>query len=224
MGVVLVHGAYADGSSWSKVIPGLQSAGIAVTSVQNPLTSLADDVASVRRVLDEQKEPVVLVGHSYGGAVISQAGEHPLVSSLVYLSARAPEPDEDYGALAARFPAPPANAGLIYRDGFGFLTEDAFLHDFANGVPKREARVLYACQGRIAEGLFAQRTTVAAWQTRPTRYLITTQDRTTAPELQAYVAQRMEAHVEEIASGHLSMVSHPGEVERFILGALRELA
>ena len=222
MSVVLVHGAYADGSSWSKVIPGLQDAGITVTSVQNPLTSLADDVASVRRVLDEQREPTVLVGHSYGGAVISEAGDHPMVRSLVFLSARAPEPDEDYGALAARFPTPPANAGLVYREGFGLLTEEAFLRDFANGVPERAARVLFACQGRIAEGLFAQRVKVAAWQTHPTYYLITTEDRTTATELQRYVAKRMDARSEELASGHLSMVSHPDAVTQFLLGAVED--
>src|SRR3954452_18808658 len=133
--VVLVHGAYADGSCWAKVIPLLQRAGLAVTSVQNPLTSLPDDVAATQRPLALQDGPTVLVGHSYGGAVITQAGVHPLVSALVYLSARAPAEGEDYGALPAQFPSPPANAGLVYHNGFGGLTETAFLDDFANGVP-----------------------------------------------------------------------------------------
>jgi len=217
--VVLVHGAYADGSCWSEVIPRLQAAGLTVTSVQNPLTSLADDVAATNRILDLQEGPTVLVAHSYGGSVISQAGLHPAVRSLVYLSARAPAPDEDYGALAARFPTPPANAGLIYQNGFGALTEEAFLTDFANGVPPLRARTLYAAQGRIAQTLFSERTTVAAWQSKPTRYVITTADRTTSPALQQYVAARMRAKSIEIASGHLSLITHPRTVANFILDA-----
>jgi pimeloyl-ACP methyl ester carboxylesterase len=219
--VVLVHGAYADGSCWADVIRGLQAAGVAVTSVQNPLTSLADDAAAVRRILDLQPGPAVLVGHSYAGSVISEVGDHPAVSSLVYLSARAPEAGEDYPALAAKFPTPPANAGIVYVNGFGGLTEEAFLDDFANGVPRDRARVLFAAQGRVAQTLFATKTTAAAWQHKPSRYVITTEDRTTAPELQRFVAKRMNAQVLEIASGHLSLITHPREVTRFILGAVR---
>jgi predicted alpha/beta hydrolase family esterase len=218
--VVLVHGAYADGSCWADIIPRLQAAGVAVTAVQNPLTSLADDVAATRRALDAQDGPTVLVGHSYAGVVITQAGDHPLVRSLVYLSARAPDVNEDYPALAARFPASPASAGLVYREGFGGLTEQAFLADFANGVPVDRARVLYAVQGRVAQPLFATRTTVAAWRSKPTRYVITTDDRTTAPELQRFVAQRMGARTLEINSGHLSMITHPDTVAPFILDAV----
>jgi pimeloyl-ACP methyl ester carboxylesterase len=219
--VVLVHGAYADGSCWADVIRGLQAAGVAATSVQNPLTSLADDAAAVRRILDLQPGPTVLVGHSYAGSVISEVGDHPAVSSLVYLSARAPEAGEDYPALAAKFPTPPANAGIVYVNGFGGLTEEAFLDDFANGVPRDRARVLFAAQGRVAQTLFATKTTAAAWQHKPTRYVITTEDRTTTPELQRFVAKRMNAEVLEIASGHLSLITHPREVTRFILGAVR---
>ena len=214
--VVLVHGAYADGSCWGKVIPLLQAAGLNVTSVQNPLTSLADDVAATKRALDLQDGPVTLVAHSYGGAVITEAGNHPLVSSLVYLSARAPAEGEDYAALAGQFPTPPANAGLVYRNGFGGLTEEAFLNDFANGVPTKEAKVLYATQGRIAQTLFAGRTTVAAWRTKPARYLVTTNDRTTAPELQRFVAKRMNAVMSELPTGHLSFVVRPDAVARLI--------
>ena len=116
--VVLVHGAYADGSSWSEVIRRLHNAGIAVTAVQNPLTSLADDVAHTRRVLARQPGPVILAGHSFGGTVISEAGTHPAVAALVYVAARAPEAGEDYAALAGRFPAAPASAGLVWADGF----------------------------------------------------------------------------------------------------------
>ncbi|WP_043717057.1 alpha/beta hydrolase [Kutzneria sp. 744] len=218
--VVLVHGAYADGSCWAKVIPILQAAGVTVTSVQNPLTSLDDDVAATKRALDRQSGPTVLVGHSYGGSVITQAGDHPLVSELVYLSARAPAEGEDYAALAGRFPTPPANAGLVFTNGFGGLTEQAFLTDFANGVPTKDARVLYAVQGRIAQTLFAGRTTTAAWRTKPSRYLVTTADRTTAPELQRFVAKRMNAVTSELPTGHLSFVVRPDAVAKLILQAL----
>ena len=219
--VVLVHGAYADGSCWAKVIPILQAAGVTVTSVQNPLTSLDDDVACTKRALDLQSGPTVLVGHSYGGAVITQAGDHPLVSSLVYLSARAPAEGEDYAALAGQFPTPPANAGIVYHNGFGGLTEEAFLNDFANGVPRDQARVLYAVQGRIAQTLFAGRTTVAAWRTKPARYLVTTADRTTSPELQRFVAKRMNAVTSELPTGHLSFVVRPEAVARLILSVVK---
>jgi pimeloyl-ACP methyl ester carboxylesterase len=219
--VVLVHGAYADGSCWSDVIPGLQAAGVTVTSVQNPLTSLADDAAATRRALDLQTGPTVLVGHSYAGSVISEVGDHPNVSSLVYLSARAPEAGENYPALAAKFPTPPANAGLVFTAGFGGLTEDAFLNDFANGVPRARARVLYAAQGRVAQTLFSTKTTAAAWQSKPSRYLITTDDRTTTPDLQRFVAKRMKAKTVEINSGHLSLITHPRTVTAFILDAVR---
>jgi pimeloyl-ACP methyl ester carboxylesterase len=145
-GVVLVHGAYADGSSWSEVIERLQHAGLTATAGQNPLTSLAGDVAHTRRILDLHDGPVILAGHSFAGTVITEAGTHPNVVGLVYIAARAPDAGEDYAALAQRFPAPPANAGLVYTGGFGALTEDAFLNDFANGVDPVRARVLYAVQ------------------------------------------------------------------------------
>jgi pimeloyl-ACP methyl ester carboxylesterase len=118
-GVVLVHGAYADGSSWSEVLERLQRAGLAAAAVQNPLTSLADDVAHARRIMALQDGPVVLVGHSFAGTVITEAGTDPRVAGLVYIAARAPDAGEDYAALAQKFPTPPANAGLVYSDGFG---------------------------------------------------------------------------------------------------------
>ena len=173
--VVLVHGAYADGSSWSEVIKRLQGAGITVTAVQNPLTSLPDDVAHTRRVLARQPGPVILAGHSFAGTVITEAGIHPRVAALVYVAARAPDAGEDYAALAGRFPAPQASAGLVYADGFGALTEDAFLNDFANGVEPTLARVLYAVQGRVSETLFRDGTTVAAWRSKPAWYAVSRQ-------------------------------------------------
>jgi pimeloyl-ACP methyl ester carboxylesterase len=220
-GVVLVHGAYADGSSWSEVIERLQHAGLAVAAVQNPLTSLADDVAHTRRILALHDGPVILAGHSFGGTVITEAGIDPRVAGLVYIAARAPDTDEDYAALAQKFPAPPANAGLVYTGGFGGLTEDAFLNDFANGVDPVRARVLYAVQGRVSESLFREKTTAAAWRSKPSWYAISRQDRTTSPELERFLAKRMNATTVEIDSGHLSLITHPQEVTQLILSATR---
>lgn len=217
--VVLVHGAYADGSSWSGVIKRLQAEGVAVTAVQNPLASLADDVAHTRRILALQEGPVILAGHSFAGTVITEAGTHPAVAGLVYVAARAPDAGEDYPALAGRFPAPPAIAGLVYADGYGALTRDAFLNDFANGVEPALAQVLYAVQGHVSAALFQDRTTVAAWRSKPTWYAVSQRDRTISPELQRFMAQRMGATTVEIDAGHLSLVTHPEEVARLIVAA-----
>lgn len=217
--VVLVHGAYADGSSWNEVIPRLQAAGLHVTSVQNPLTSLADDVAAVQRALALQDGPAVLVGHSWAGTVISQAGVDPKVAALVYVAARAPDAGEDYAALAARFPAAPASKGLVKAGGFGQLSEETFVRDFAGDVPLEKARVLYAVQGRIADTLFASRTTEAAWRTKPTWYAVSTNDRTTNPELERFLAKRMGAHTIELASSHVSLISHPAAIAQLIIDA-----
>src|SRR5256714_10937849 len=207
--VVLVHGAYADGSCWSDVIGRLQLVGLKATAVQNPLTSLADDVAATRRILALQDGPTVLVGHSWAGTVISEVGVDPNVSALVYVAARAPDAGEDYAALAAKFPTPPANAGLIKSGGFVQLSEKAFLEDFAGGVDPAKARVLYAVQGRIADTLFASRTTQAAWKLKPSWYAVSKQDRTTSPELERFLANRMQAPTIELDARQLSPITHP---------------
>jgi len=217
--VVLVHGAYADGSSWAEVIGRLQAAGLRATAVQNPLTSLADDVEATRRILALQDGPTVLVGHSWAGTVISQAGVDPKVSALVYVAARAPDAGEDYGALAAKFPKPPASAGLIASEGFAQLSEDAFLNFFAGDVDPARARVLYALQGRISTTLFAGRTTAAAWKSKPSWYAVSKNDKTTAPELQRFLAERMKAKTIELESSHVSLISHPKEITELILEA-----
>lgn len=145
--VVLVHGLYADGSCWLDVIPHLQGAGLKVTAVQNPLTSIAEDAAATRRILELQDGPTVLVGHSFAGTIISEAGTHPSVSALVYVAARAPDAGEDFAALAAKFPKPPASAGVVKANGFFWLSEEAFLRDFAGDIEPARARTLYAVQG-----------------------------------------------------------------------------
>jgi pimeloyl-ACP methyl ester carboxylesterase len=217
--VVLVHGAYADGSSWGRVIGPLQDAGLRVTAVQNPLTSLADSVAATRRALAQQQGPTVLVGHSWGGTVVSEVGGDPTVSALVYVAARAPDAGEDFTALAKGFPTAPAAAGLVTTDGFAQLNEQAFLDDFANGVDSATARVLYAEQAPIAATLFAGRTTIAAWRSKPSWYAVSKRDRTIAPELERFLAARMKATTIELDAGHLSLVSHPQEVARLIVAA-----
>jgi pimeloyl-ACP methyl ester carboxylesterase len=215
--VVLVHGLYADGSSWSDVIPYLQRAGLQVTAVQNPLTSLADDVAATRRVLALQDGPTVLVGHSFAGTIISEAGNDPKVSALVYVAARAPDAGEDFGALAAKFPKPPASAGVIKTDGFFWLSEETFLRDFAGDVEPSRARALYAVQGRGADALPGTKTTTAAWKIKPTWYQVSTEDRTINPDLERFLAKRMNATTIELDSSHVSLVSHPKEIADLIL-------
>ncbi|MGK9166041.1 alpha/beta hydrolase [Inquilinus limosus] len=217
--VVLVHGAYADGSCWVEIIPRLQQAGLTVTAVQNPLQSLAEDCAFTQRILDLQDGPTVLVGHSYAGEVITQTGVHPKVSALVYCSARAPDADEDYTALAKTYPTPPASAGLVHAGGYAWLGEEAFLRDFAGDVDPAKARVLYAVQGRVSDTLFTAKVTQAAWRSKPSFYQVSAQDRTINPDLQRFMARRMNATTIELPSSHLGIVSHPQEITALILEA-----
>jgi len=217
--VVLVHGAWADGSSWAQVIPKLQAAGLHVTAVQNPLTSLADSVAETRRVLAQQDGPTVLVAHSWGGTVISEVGTDPKVTGLVYIAARAPDAGEDFVALSQNFPAGPARAGVQEHDGFTKLSEDAFLKYFANGVDPQTAKVLYAVQWPTAASIFAGRTTAAAWRSKPSWYAVSKQDDTINPDLERFLAKRMNATTVELDAGHLSLVSQPDKVADLILTA-----
>jgi pimeloyl-ACP methyl ester carboxylesterase len=217
--VVLVHGAWADGSSWADVIARLQAAGLKVTAVQNPLTSLADSVAATRRALALQDGPTVLVAHSWGGTVISETGTDPKVTSLVYIAARAPDADEDFVALSGKFPTGAARAGIQEHDGFTTLSEDAFLKYFANGVPRQKAEVLYAEQQPTAASLFGGRTTAAAWHSKPSWYAVSKLDQTINPDLERFLAKRMNATTVELEAGHLSLVSHAEQVADLILAA-----
>ncbi|MET0382496.1 MAG: alpha/beta hydrolase [Burkholderiaceae bacterium] len=220
--VVLVHGLFADGSSWGKVIPLLQGAGLNVTAVQNPLTSFADDVDATRRAIALQDGPTLLVGHSYGGMVISEAGADPKVKGLVYVAARAPDAGEDYAALAKKFAPPPASAGIVWAaDGFGQLSVAAFLRDFAGDLDPAEARGYYAVQGRVAKDTPTSKTTVAAWRMKPSWYAVSTQDRTIDTGLERFMAKRMNATTIELDGSHVSLLSHPREVAGLIIAAAR---
>ena len=217
--IVLVHGAWADGSSWGEVIPRLQAAGMHVTAVQNPLTTVEDSVAETRRVLAQQDGPTVLVAHSWGGTVISEAGTDPKVSALVYVAARAPDANEDFVALSGKFPTMPVRAGVQNHDGLTTITEEAFIQYFANGVPHEKAEVLFAVQQPAAASLFGGRTTAAAWQTKPSWYAVSKLDETISPDLERFLAKRMKAQTIEVNAGHLSLVSHPKEIAALILRA-----
>jgi len=185
--------------------------------VQNPLTSLADDAEATRRILALQDGPTVLVAHSYGGMVISQAGVDPKVSALVYVAARGPDAGEDYAALTKRFPAAPAGAGLINSaDGFAQLGEKAFLRDFAGDLDTAKAETLYAVQGQASQSIFSARTTVAAWRSKPSYYAVSTADRTINPDLERFMAKRMNAQTVEVKGSHLTLISHPQEIANLI--------
>ena len=179
--IVLVHGLFADGSCWNDVISLLQLKGLNVTSVQNPLTTLPQSVAAAERILDRQDGPIVLVGHSFGGMIVTQAGMHQNVSALVYVAARAPDANEDFAALAKTYPTPPASAGIVYDGEEGRLTEEAFLRDFAGDVPEARAKLLYATQYPFQKTLLAGAVTDAAWHSKPVYYAVSAEDRTINP-------------------------------------------
>lgn len=217
--IVLAHGLFADGSCWSDVIARLQPLGFNCTAVQNPLTTFPEAVQAVERVLARQDGPTVLVGHSFSGMLVTQCGMHPSVSSLVYVAARAPDAREDYAALAAGFPTPPASAGIVYDGDEGRLSEEAFLRDFAGDLPEARARILYAVQMPFRRALLSGRTDVAAWRHKPSFYAVSTEDRTIDPNLQRFMAARMNARTVELQASHLGLVSQPDAIARLILEA-----
>ncbi|WP_342250485.1 alpha/beta fold hydrolase [Sphingomonas sp. OTU376] len=219
--VVLVHGAWADGSSWQRVIPLLQAEGLSVVAVQNPTNSLADDVAATRRALDAVAGPVVLAGHSWGGAVITEAGAHDKVKALVYVAAFAPKAGETLGALVGAYPAPPA-LGRISDDGNGYLkiSEQGWIEDVANDLPEAEARVLAAVQPPLAASTFGDTATIAAWESLPCWYLVSAEDRVVNVDLERQFAAQMNARTTELKAGHLSLLSQPEAVAAAILEAV----
>jgi pimeloyl-ACP methyl ester carboxylesterase len=219
--VVLVHGAFADGSSWSRVIPLLQRKGYHVTSVQLPLTSLADDVLATRRVLERESGDVLLVGHSWGGVVVTEAGNDPKVKAIVYLSALVPDNGESASALLDRFKAPmegfkPDPAGLVWLDD-----PAAFHNVMGSDLPMPLARSLAAVQKPIAASSFGDAVSHAAWHDKPTWFLITDADHALQPRVQRLTVDQIHAHAKSLRSSHLSMFSHSQEVADWIDQAAR---
>ena len=216
--VVLVHGAFADASSWSRIIPILERDGYFVTAVQIPLTSLSDDVATAKRVVDALKGPAVLVGHSYGGAVITGAAAGSSnIKALVYLAAFGPEAGEPLGAPGKNFAQPPLNSALV-PDSAGFLYIDRTkFHDaFCKDLPDAEARVMAATQKPLHNSVFEASVPAAAWKSIPSWYVVSQQDRAINPDLERFYAKRMGAKTSEIASSHVAFLSHPKEIAKVI--------
>jgi pimeloyl-ACP methyl ester carboxylesterase len=217
--VVLVHGLFADGSSWSEVIPRLQAAGLNVTSVQNPLTTLPQAVDVALRVLSRQDGPTVLAGHSFSGMIVTDAGVHPKVSAVVYVAARAPDAGEDYTALAKTYPTPPASAGIVFDGDEGWLNQEAFLRDFAGDLPEAKAKALYAVQWPFHKALLTGKATHAAWRSKPSWYAVSTEDRTINPDLERFMAKRMGAKTIEVKASHVSLISQPEIIASLIIDA-----
>ena len=218
--IVLVHGAFADGTSWSKVIPILQAKGYNVTAVQNPLTSFADDVAATNRALALQEGPVILVGHSWGGVVITEAGMDPKVVGLVYVAAFGPDLGETAGELGTSYPPPPALAApIVDKEGFMSLPTDAVVKHFASDLPAAEARLVAAVQGPVNVSAFDAKVSGVAWKSKPSWYIVSKRDDAIAPDEERFFAKRMKATTTELNTSHVPMLSQPKAVAEVILDA-----
>jgi pimeloyl-ACP methyl ester carboxylesterase len=222
LNIVLVHGAWADGSSWGPVIERLQGEGYHVIAPQFPLTSLADDVARLRQVLEFQDGRTIVVGHSYGGQVMTALGRNaPSVVGLVYIAAFGLEQGESLGALLSQGPVTPALAHLFNdKQGFAWLSEDDFVNHFAGDVNPTSAKVMYAVQQPLAGSAFADVMGEPAWKSLPSWYLVATDDEAIPPDAERQFASRMGATTVEVPSSHVAMVSHPKEVVELIESAL----
>jgi pimeloyl-ACP methyl ester carboxylesterase len=224
--IVLVHGAWADGSCWSAVIERLQADGYHVTAPQFPESSLADDVARLRQVLQRQDGPTVVAGHSYGGQIVTALGtDAPNVAGLVYIAAFGLDEGESIGGLLAQGgPPPPALAHLdIDKQGFAWLPEDDFVSYFADGVDPVTARIMHAVQQPLAASALQDVMGVPAWKSHPCWYLVAEDDQAIPPDAERQFAKRMGATTIEIPSGHVAMVSHPRDVAELIETAAQAL-
>jgi pimeloyl-ACP methyl ester carboxylesterase len=220
--VVLVHGAFSDGSDWNQVIARLQAKGVRVVAVQNPLTSLEDDVAAARRAIDAQPGKVVLVGHSWGGTVITEAGAHEKVSALVYIAAFAPDAGQSSAELGKNYPKPP---GLDFvsadADGFLRLSPEGVAKHFAQDLPAAKTAVMAATQGPIRAKAFEQTVSVAAWKTKPSWYVLTEADHMILPAQQRDMAKRIGAKVTAVPTSHVPQDVRPDAVAAVILDAVK---
>ncbi len=218
--IVLVHGAWADGSSWSKIVPLLEAKGFHVVCVQNPLTSLADDVAATNRMIDTQDGPVLLVGHSYGGTVITEAGNNPKVIGMVYVAAFAPDAGESSGSLAKAYGPTPGGAEIRpIEGGFLIITPKGILEDFGPDLPLAEKTLLVATQAATQGSALGDTVTTAALHTKPTWFVIASNDRMISPEQERVTAKRMNATTLTLATSHLPMLVKPVQVADFIASA-----
>jgi len=223
--VVIVHGAFADGSDWAKVIPLLQAKGVKVTAIQNPLTSLADDVATARRAIETQPGKVVLVGHSWGGTVITEAGNHDKVGSLVYVAAFAPEAGKSTAETGEGYPAAPGGKRFVAdKEGFLSLPDAAVREDFAQDVPAAQAAVMAATQGPIQAKAFSDKVTTVAWKAKPSWFIVSSRDRMIDPGLQRAMAKKIGARTTELQASHVPQQSRPADVAKVILEAVAATA
>jgi pimeloyl-ACP methyl ester carboxylesterase len=223
--VVLVHGAWADGSSWAAVIERLQADGYHVTAPQFPMTTLADNVARLRQVLAVQDGPAIVAGHSYGGQIMTALGtDAPNVAGLVYIAAFGIDEGESLGGLLSQGPVTPALVHLITdQQGFTWLSEDDFVNHFAADVDPVRARVMYAVQQPLAASAFGDVMGVPAWKSQPAWYLVATNDQAIPPDAERQFAARMGATTVEVPSSHVAMVSHPDDVAQLIESAAKEV-
>jgi pimeloyl-ACP methyl ester carboxylesterase len=211
--IVLVHGAFADGTSWSKIIPLLEAEGYNVVAVQNPLTSLADDVAATKRIIALQDGPVVLVGHSWGGAVITQAGDDPKVAALVYVAAYAPEAGQSANDASSPFGWTEGQKQIrVDGERFATVTAEGMLQDIAEGVPMTERKLALAVQGQSYGPMFDEKLTVAAWKTKPSWAVISAKDRMLPPLMEASAAKKMSAITTTLPTCHMVILEDPAKV------------
>jgi len=220
--IVLVHGAWADGTGWQEVIKRLDREGYPVIAVQNPLTSLVDDVATTKRVLDAQTGPTIVVGHSYGGAVITGAAVgNPQVKALVYIAAFGPAPGEPLGLLLQQYPTELGQILVFDAAGFGYLDRTRFRAVFAADVDRSTARVMAAAQKPAFGGIFSEHLDAAAWATIPSWYMVAKDDKALHPDMERFIANRMGATTVEVAASHVPFISKPQEVVKLIEKAVR---
>jgi pimeloyl-ACP methyl ester carboxylesterase len=224
--IVLVHGAWADGSCWSAVIERLQRDGYHVTAPQFPMTSLGDDTARLRQVLEIQDGPTIVAGHSYGGTIITSLGtDAPNVAGLVYVAAFGLDEGETMGALLAAGPPTPATAHMeVDKQGYARLSEDDYVYHFAADLDPARARVLFAAQQALNTTILGEALGVPAWKSQPTWYLVATEDQAIPPAAERQFAARMGAATVEIAASHVAMISHPDEVAELIETAAASLS
>jgi len=223
--IVLIHGAFADGSSWSKVIAQLQAKNYNVIAVQNPLTSLANDVTAAKRTIAQMNGPVLLVAHSYGGMVLSEAGKDPKVKGLVYVAALVPEDGQNANDVNAAMPTTGVEREFqISEDGFLSLSMKAVNEYFAPDASPEERKLIYATQVPLAASAGGEKVYNPAWQTKPTWFIVAAQDRVINPDLERFKAKLIKATTIELQSSHVPMISQPDKVTDFIIGAARKLS